>query len=36
MKKLLIKEHNEPLMIRAEPSNPMAVISTHKVLANDP
>jgi len=29
MKRLLIKEQNEPLMIRAEPSYPMALINTH-------
>ena len=36
MKQLLIKEHNEPLMIRVEPSDPMALINTHNLLANDP
>ena len=36
MKRLLIKEQNEPLMIRAEPSDPMELISTHNLLANDP
>ena len=36
MKRLLIKEKNEPLMIRAEPSDPMALINTHNLLANDP
>jgi len=36
MKRLMIKEQNEPLMIRVEPSNPMALISTHNLLANDP
>ena len=36
MKRLLIKEKNEPLMIRAKPSNTMGVIRTHNLLANDP
>ena len=36
MKILLIKEQNEPLMIRVEPSDPMALINTHNLLANDP
>ena len=36
MKRLLIKEQNEPLMIRAELVDPMAFISTHNLLANDP
>ena len=36
MKILMIKEQNELLMIRAEPSDPMALISTHNLLANDP
>ena len=36
IKRLMIKEHNEPLMIRAEPSDPMALINTHNLLANDP
>jgi len=36
MKILLIKEQNEPLMIRAKPSDPMALINTHNLLANDP
>jgi len=36
MKILLIKEKNEPLMIRAKPSDPMALINTHNLLANDP
>lgn len=29
IRKLMIKEQNEPLTIRAEPSNPMDLISTH-------
>ena len=29
IRKLMIKEQNEPLMIRAETSDPMALISTH-------
>jgi len=36
IRRLMIKEHNEPLMIRAEPSDPMALISTHNMLANNP
>jgi len=34
--KLMIKEQNEPLMIRLEPSDPIALISTHQLLANNP
>lgn len=36
MKKILAREQIEPLMIRVEQSNPMVVISTHKIIANDP
>jgi len=36
MKRLMIKEQNESLMIRFEPSDPMALINTHNLLANDP
>ena len=36
MKIVLIKEQNEPLMIRSEPLAPMALINTHNLLANDP
>jgi len=36
IKRLMIKEQNEPLMIRVEPLDPMALISTHNLLANDP
>ena len=36
MKRLLVKEHNEPLMVRAEPSDPMAFIITHNLFTNDP
>ena len=32
----MIKEQNEPLMIRVEPSNPMAFIITHILLSNNP
>jgi len=32
IKKLMEKEQNEPLTIRAEPSDPMALISTHQLL----
>lgn len=35
IRKLMIKEKNEPLMIRAEPSDSMALISTHQLLANN-
>ena len=35
IKILMIKEKNEPLMIRDEPSDPMALINTHNLLAND-
>ena len=33
---LVGRELNEPLMIRVEPDNPSAVISTHQHLANSP
>ena len=36
IKILMIKEQNEPLMIRVEPSDPMELISTHNLLANEP
>ena len=36
MKKVMEKEETKPLMIRFEQSNPMAVISTHNLIANDP
>jgi len=36
MKILLIKEKNEPLIIRVEPSDPMELINTHNMLTNDP
>ena len=36
IKILMVKEQNEPLMIRVEPSYPMELISTHNLLANDP
>lgn len=32
---MIIREQNEPLMIRDEPSDPMALISTHQFLANN-
>lgn len=35
VKRLINKEQNEPLMIRAKPSDPMALISTHQLLANN-
>lgn len=36
MKILLAKEEVEPLMIKIEQSNPMAITSTHNLIANDP
>ena len=36
IRRLMIKEKNEPLMIIVEPSNPMALINTHNLLANNP
>ena len=36
MKRILAREQNEPLFIRAKQSNPMALISTHNIIANDP
>jgi len=36
MKRILAREKNEPLFIRVEQSNPMALISTHNLIANDP
>jgi len=36
MKRILAREKNEPLFIRAEQSNPMALINTHNLIANDP
>jgi len=36
MKKLLVKEEVEPLMIRAEQSIPMAIISTNNPIGNEP
>jgi len=36
MKKVMEKEDTEPLMIREEQSNPMVVINTHNLIANDP
>ena len=36
IKNLMIKKQNEPLMIRAELSDPMALISTFHLLANNP
>jgi len=35
IRRLMIKEQNEPLMIRAEPSDPMALINTHNLLSNN-
>jgi len=36
IRRLMTKEQNEELMIKAEPSNPMALISTHNLLTNNP
>jgi len=36
MKKVMEIEETKPLMIRAEQSNPMAVINTHNLISNDP
>ena len=36
MKKILAREQIEPLMIRAEQSDPMALIGNHNLIANDP
>jgi len=36
MKKVMEKKETKPLMIRAEQSNPMVVISTCNLIANDP
>lgn len=35
MKKVMEREETEPLMIRAEQANPMVVINTHNLIAND-
>ena len=36
MKRVLEREEEEPLFIREEQSNPMVVVGTHKLVANDP
>ena len=36
MKKILAREQTKPLMIRAEQSNPMVVMSTNNLIAIDP
>jgi len=36
VKSLMIREKNEKLMIRAEQSNPMALISKRQLLTNNP
>ena len=36
MKKIMARDETKPLMIRAEQSNPMAIIRTHNLIANDP
>ena len=35
MKRTLAREKNEPLFIRVEQSNPMAIINTHNLIVND-
>ena len=34
IKRILVREQTEPLRIKAEQSNPMALISTHNLIAN--
>jgi len=36
VRSIMSRELSEPLMIRAEPDDPLAVISTHQHLANSP
>ena len=36
IEKLMAKEQNEPLMIRIEIADPMALISVHHLLTNNP
>ena len=36
MKIILAREQNEPLFIRDEQSNPMAIINIHNLISNDP
>jgi len=36
IRRFMVKEQNETLMIRAEPSDPMALISAQNLLANNP
>ena len=36
LKKVMEREETEPLMIRVEQSNPMVVINTDNLIANDP
>jgi len=35
MKRILAREKIEPLLIRAKQSNPMVLINTHNLIAND-
>ena len=35
-KVIMIRELNEPLLIRVEPGDPVALISTHQHLSTDP
>ena len=36
MKRILAREKNGPLLFKFEQSNPMALINTHNLIANDP
>jgi len=36
MKKVFAKEEAKPLMMKSKQSNPMDVINTHNLIANDP
>ena len=36
MKRILAREQTKPIFIRAKQSNPMGLISTHNLIANDP
>jgi len=36
MKRILAREKNEPLLIKVEQSNPIALIKNHNLIANDP
>jgi len=36
MKRILARRQTEPLLVRAEQSNPMSLISTDNLITNDP